>query len=62
MELIGQMPIHLILLGLGIGGRAGYVAAIFHLLGHSVTKSLLFLGLFPDALISLIDAGFGMLL
>lgn len=32
-----------IFMSLGIGGRAGYIAAIFHLLGHSVTKSLLFL-------------------
>lgn len=32
-----------IFMSMGIGGRAGYVAAILHLLGHSVTKSLLFL-------------------
>ena len=32
-----------IFMSMGIGGRAGYIAAIFHLLGHSVTKSLLFL-------------------
>ena len=28
---------------IGIGGDAGYLAAIFHMLGHAVTKSLLFL-------------------
>ena len=32
-----------IFMSMGIGGTAGYTAAIFHLLGHSVTKSLLFL-------------------
>ena len=32
-----------IFMGIGIGGTAGYTAAIFHILAHSVTKSLLFL-------------------
>ena len=32
-----------IFMSLGIGGRTGYMAAVFHLIGHSVTKSLLFL-------------------
>ncbi|MCF0144951.1 MAG: sodium:proton antiporter [Eubacterium sp.] len=32
-----------IFMSLGIGGTAGYAAAIFHLIGHSLTKSLLFL-------------------
>ncbi len=32
-----------IYMGIGIGGRAGYTAALFHILAHSVTKSLLFL-------------------
>ena len=32
-----------IFMSLGIGGRAGYTAAVFHLLGHSFAKSLLFL-------------------
>ena len=32
-----------IFMSLGIGGTAGYTAAVFHLLGHTVTKSLLFL-------------------
>jgi len=30
-------------MGIGIGGTAGYTAAIFHILAHAVTKSLLFL-------------------
>ncbi len=32
-----------IFMGIGIGGRAGYTAAVFHILTHAVTKSLLFL-------------------
>ena len=32
-----------IFMGIGIGGEAGYTAAIFHILVHAVTKSLLFL-------------------
>lgn len=32
-----------IFMSLGIGDHAAYTAAIFHMLGHSVTKSLLFL-------------------
>ncbi len=32
-----------IFMGIGIGGTAGYTAALFHILAHSVTKSLLFL-------------------
>ncbi len=32
-----------IYMGLGIGGAAGYTAAVFHILTHAVTKSLLFL-------------------
>ena len=32
-----------IYMGIGIGGTAGYTAAIFHILSHAVTKSLLFL-------------------
>ena len=32
-----------IYMGIGIGGAAGYTAAIFHIFAHSVTKSLLFL-------------------
>jgi multicomponent Na+:H+ antiporter subunit D len=30
-------------MGIGIGGTAGYTAAIFHILAHAVTKSQLFL-------------------
>lgn len=32
-----------IFMGIGLGGEAGYTAAIFHILAHAVTKSLLFL-------------------
>ncbi len=32
-----------IYMGIGIGGLAGYTAAVFHILTHAVTKSLLFL-------------------
>ncbi len=32
-----------IFMGIGLGGEAGYIAAIFHILAHAVTKSLLFL-------------------
>ena len=32
-----------IYMGIGIGGLAGYTAAVFHIFAHSVTKSLLFL-------------------
>jgi len=32
-----------IFMGIGIGGTAGYTAAIFHILAHAVTKSQLFL-------------------
>lgn len=32
-----------IFMGIGMGGRAGYTAAIFHIMAHSVTKSMLFL-------------------
>lgn len=32
-----------IFMGIGIGGTAGYTAALFHIMAHSVTKSLLFL-------------------
>ncbi len=32
-----------IYVGIGLGGEAGYVAAIFHILAHAVTKSMLFL-------------------
>ena len=32
-----------IYMGIGVGGVAGYTAAIFHIFAHSVTKSLLFL-------------------
>ena len=32
-----------IYMGIGLGGTAGYTAAIFHILAHSVTKSQLFL-------------------
>ena len=32
-----------IFMGIGIGGMAGFTAAIFHILTHAVTKSLLFL-------------------
>ena len=32
-----------IYMGIGLGGPAGFTAAIFHILGHAVTKSLLFL-------------------
>ncbi len=32
-----------IFMSIGIGGAAGYAAAVFHLLGHTVTKSMLFL-------------------
>ena len=32
-----------IYMGIGLGGTAGYTAALFHILAHSVTKSLLFL-------------------
>ena len=32
-----------IFLGIGIGGEAGFLAAVFHMLAHAVTKSLLFL-------------------
>ena len=32
-----------IYMGIGLGGTAGYTAAIFHILAHAVTKSLLFL-------------------
>ncbi|MDO5701960.1 MAG: proton-conducting transporter membrane subunit [Lachnospiraceae bacterium] len=32
-----------IFMGIGIGGTAGYTAAVFHILSHCVTKSLLFL-------------------
>ncbi|MCR5006674.1 MAG: sodium:proton antiporter [Clostridiales bacterium] len=32
-----------IYMGIGLGGEAGYTAAIFHMLAHAVTKSLLFL-------------------
>ena len=32
-----------IYMGIGIGGTAGYTAALFHILAHSFTKSLLFL-------------------
>lgn len=32
-----------IFMGIGIGGVAGYTAAIFHILTHAVTKALLFL-------------------
>ena len=32
-----------IYMGIGLGGKAGYTAALFHILAHSVTKSLLFL-------------------
>jgi len=32
-----------IYMGIGIGGMAGYTAAVFHILTHAVTKSLLFL-------------------
>ena len=30
-------------MGMGIGGIAGYTAAIFHIMAHAVTKSMLFL-------------------
>ncbi len=32
-----------IFMGIGLGGPAGYIAAIFHILAHAVTKSMLFL-------------------
>ena len=32
-----------IYMSIGIGGEAGYIAAVFHMLSHSVTKSLIFL-------------------
>ncbi len=32
-----------IFLGIGIGGQEGYTAALFHILAHSVTKSMIFL-------------------
>ena len=32
-----------IFMGMGIGGIAGYTAAIFHIMAHAVTKSMLFL-------------------
>ena len=32
-----------IYVGIGLGGRAGYTAAVFHILAHAVTKSMLFL-------------------
>ena len=32
-----------IFMGIGMGGTAGYTAAIFHIMAHSVTKSMLFL-------------------
>ena len=32
-----------IYMGIGLGGTMGYTAALFHILAHSVTKSLLFL-------------------
>ena len=32
-----------IFMGIGIGGMAGYTAAVFHILTHAVTKALLFL-------------------
>ena len=32
-----------IFMGIGLGGQAGYTAAVFHIMAHSVTKSLLFL-------------------
>ena len=32
-----------IYMGIGLGGTAGYTAAIFHIMAHSVTKSQLFL-------------------
>lgn len=32
-----------IFMGIGLGGEAGYMAAFFHILAHSVTKSMLFL-------------------
>ena len=32
-----------IYMGIGLGGAAGYAAALFHMLVHSVTKSMLFL-------------------
>ncbi len=32
-----------IYMGIGLGGPAGFTAAVFHILGHAVTKSLLFL-------------------
>ncbi len=32
-----------IFMGLGLGGHYGYTAAIFHILAHAVTKSMLFL-------------------
>ena len=32
-----------IFMGIGIGGTAGYTAAVFHIMAHAVTKSLLFL-------------------
>ena len=32
-----------IFMGIGLGGQAGYTAAVFHIMAHSVTKYLLFL-------------------
>jgi len=32
-----------IFMGMGLGGPAGYTAAIFHIMAHAVTKSMLFL-------------------
>ncbi len=32
-----------IFMGMGLGGSAGYTAAIFHIMAHAVTKSMLFL-------------------
>ncbi len=32
-----------IFMGIGLGGTAGYTAAIFHIMAHAVTKSMLFL-------------------